>query len=205
MASTGAGRSSPATVPRSSSSTTRRRSRPTASAWADRALIERGVVEHGAPAARSRARPASRCSSSTSSFGEAEGGLGLWSRKVPKLGEIMAGSPLGRDRRAGLGSLRLAARQEVAVGVRRHAARGPPQRAAGRHRDRHRLHDVGLRARDGRRRLLERLPRRSCPRTRSATRRRARTMRTCSTASGATAEVTTTDACIEYLRRRAAA
>ena len=94
---------------------------------------------------------------------------------------------LGRDRRARCWDPSDSLHgQEVAVGVRRHAAHGAAQRAARRHRDRHRLHDVGLRPGDDRRRLLERLPdarARGCRRRPGAG---SRTTPTCSTASGAT-------------------
>ena len=71
---------------------------------------------------------------------------------------------------------------------------------ADRHRDRHRLHDLGVRPRDGRRRLLERLPD-ARPRGRaSATRRRAPHDANLLDCQRRYAEVTTADACIEYLR-----
>ena len=187
MASTDAGRSSRATVPRSSSSTTRRRSRPTASAWAASPLIERGRRRRGAaPAGRAR-RPGVPVFQFHVAFGEAEGGLGLWSNKVPKLAEITRRHRAGSRSTSGSRPVRRRDREEVAVGLRRHAAGRPAQRAARRHRDRHRLHDVGLRARDHRRRVLERLPDARSRGRAWATRRRGRTTRTCSTASGATA------------------
>ena len=49
--------------------------------------------QHGAPAARRARRRACPCSSSIVSFGEAEGGLGLWGRKVPSSARSSAGSP----------------------------------------------------------------------------------------------------------------
>ncbi len=120
-------------------------------------LIERGVVNAARllRVARETGVPVFQFHVS---FGEAEGGLGLWRHKVPKLGEIVAGSPWVEIDERVLGSVRLAARQEVAVGLRRDAAGRAAQRAAHRHRDRDRLHDLGLRPRDGRGRVLERLP-----------------------------------------------
>ncbi|MDP9257729.1 MAG: isochorismatase family protein [Actinomycetota bacterium] len=55
-------------------------------------LIERGVVNAGRllRVARAEGVPVFQF---VVAFGEAEGGLGLWSRKVPKLGEITADSP----------------------------------------------------------------------------------------------------------------
>ena len=55
-------------------------------------LIERGVVNTARllPVARATGVPVFQFHVS---FGAAEGGLGLWSRKVPKLAEITAGSP----------------------------------------------------------------------------------------------------------------
>jgi maleamate amidohydrolase len=55
-------------------------------------LIERGVVNAGRllRVARAEGVPVFQF---VVEFGEAEGGLGLWSRKVPKLGEITADSP----------------------------------------------------------------------------------------------------------------
>ena len=56
------------------------------------ALIERGVVNAARllKVARATGVPVFQFHVS---FGEEEGGLGLWSRKVPKLAEITAGSP----------------------------------------------------------------------------------------------------------------
>jgi maleamate amidohydrolase len=55
-------------------------------------LIERGVVNTARllPAARAAGVPVFQF---VVSFGEQEGGLGLWSRKVPALASITAGSP----------------------------------------------------------------------------------------------------------------
>ena len=55
-------------------------------------LIERGVVNTARllPAARAAGAPVFQF---IVSFGEAEGGLGLWGHKVPALGQIVPGSP----------------------------------------------------------------------------------------------------------------
>ena len=55
-------------------------------------LIERGVVNTARllPVARETGVPVFQFHVS---FGEAEGGLGLWANKVPKLAEITVGTP----------------------------------------------------------------------------------------------------------------
>ncbi len=120
-------------------------------------LIERGVVNTARllPVARETGVPVFQFHVS---FGEAEGGLGLWSRKVPKLAEIRVGTPwVEIDDRLLDPSDSVIAKKWPSVFAGTPLARAP-ERAAHRHRDRHRLHDLGLRPRDDRRRVLERLP-----------------------------------------------
>ena len=196
-------RSSPAIVPRSSSSTTRRRSRPTASAR--RHAADRARRRQHRAAAAGRARDAAcPCSSSTSRSARRRAGSGCGAARCRSSREIAAGTPwVEIDGRlldpsdaviakkwpsvfpgTPLASLLNAQRVDTVIVSR--------------------LHDVGLRPRHDRRRVLERLPH---ARAEDAVGDQAQGPHDANLldCQRRYCEVTTADACIEYLRRRAAA
>ena len=82
--------------------------------------------------------------------------------------------------------LRLRAAQERAVDLLQHAGRGLFRQEPLRHHDRHRLHHVGLRARQHRRRLQPRLPHHRAGGLRRRPRAGGAPGRTCATSSAAT-------------------